>query len=92
MIYQRENIIEKHLVAAVKARGGTAYKFVSPSHANVPDRLCVMPGGRVFFVECKAPGKKPRPGQARELQRLRDKGAEVYELDSKDLSEIFPHE
>lgn len=91
MSYIRENIIEAHLVKEVKARGGMAYKFVSPSHSNVPDRLCVMPGGRIFFVECKAPGKTPRPGQRRELDRLRAKGAEVYELDSKDLTEIFPN-
>lgn len=92
MSYIRESIIEGNLVKEVKRRGGIAYKFVSPSHANVPDRLCFMPGGRVFLVECKAPGQKPRPAQAREIKRLRDLGVEVHELDSKDLAEIFQDE
>lgn len=54
-----------------------AYKFTSPGRRNVPDRICVLPGGRIVFVELKAPGKKPTAGQAREHQRLRDLGQQV---------------
>ncbi|WP_136050159.1 PDDEXK family nuclease [Klebsiella variicola] len=89
MNYVREHLIEEFLVREVKRRGGIAYKFVSPNRANVPDRLCIMPGGRIFFVECKAPSKNLRPGQRREIERMRDRGAEVFTLRNKDLSEIF---
>lgn len=79
----RESEIEKHLIKRVKERGGTPYKFVSPSRKGVPDRLCALPGGCVIFVELKAPGEEPRPEQAREHQRLRELGMKVLVIDSK---------
>ena len=77
-----ERDIEAHLVEGVKRLGGVAYKFTSPGRRNVPDRLCVLPGGRVVFVELKAPGKKPTAGQAREHRRLWDLGFPVRVCDS----------
>jgi len=56
----REKIIEKELVRAVKDKGGIAPKFTSPGFDGMPDRLVLLPGGRMGFVELKAPGKKPR--------------------------------
>lgn len=49
-----EKKIEAHLVKKVKEIGGVAYKFVSPSHRGVADRLVVLPGGGVVFVEVKS--------------------------------------
>ena len=72
-----EKDIEAHLVEGIKRLGGVAYKFTSPGRRNVPDRICVLPGGSIVFVELKAPGKKPTAGQAREHQRLRDLGQQV---------------
>ncbi|EHK3568807.1 VRR-NUC domain-containing protein [Escherichia coli] len=89
MAYQRESTIEKHLVAEVKKAGGQAYKFVSPGRRAVPDRLVLLPGGRVVFVECKAPREKPRPDQLREHERLRALGFTVVVLDSKNLEGII---
>lgn len=89
MAYERESIIEKHLTAAVKAAGGIAYKFVSPGRRSVPDRIVLLPGGRIVFVECKAPGKTPRADQLREHERLRALGFSVVVLDSKDLEGIL---
>lgn len=51
----RESDIERRLVQGVKKLGGRAYKFVSPGNVGVPDRLVVLPGGVVLFVEVKAP-------------------------------------
>ncbi|EJJ4019890.1 VRR-NUC domain-containing protein [Salmonella enterica] len=90
MAYERENLIEKHLVAEVKKAGGVAYKFISPGHRSVPDRIVLLPGGRIVFVECKAPGKAPRADQVREHERLRALGFTVVVLDSKNLGEIIP--
>ncbi len=71
MAYIRESTIEKYLVTEVKKSDGIAYKFLSPGRRAVPDRLVLLPGGRAVFVECKAPGEKPRPEQLREHERLR---------------------
>lgn len=85
----RESLIEKHLVEKVTEAGGIAYKFTSPGHRSVPDRLVLLPGGRLVFVECKAPGKKPRADQVREHERLRQLGFNVVVLDSKNLEGIL---
>jgi len=89
MAYTRESTIEKHLVTEVKKAGGIAYKFLSPGRRAVPDRLVLLPGGRAVFVECKAPGEKPRPEQLREHERLRALGLTVVVLDSKNLEGIL---
>ena len=78
-----EKEIEKYLVSEVKKLGGTAYKFTSPGHAGVPDRLCLMPNGTIFFVELKATGKTTRPLQEREILRIRAYGQRVYVTDSR---------
>ncbi|MDE9447806.1 VRR-NUC domain-containing protein [Xenorhabdus bovienii] len=85
----RESVIENHLVKEIKKAGGIAYKFVSPGRRSVPDRICVLPGGRVVFVECKAPGEKPRPDQLREHEKLRALSCEVVVLDNKNVEEIL---
>ncbi|MDE9443445.1 VRR-NUC domain-containing protein [Xenorhabdus bovienii] len=85
----RESVIENHLVKEIKKSGGISYKFVSPGRRSVPDRICVLPGGRVVFVECKAPGEKPRPDQLREHEKLRALGCEVVVLDNKNVGGII---
>lgn len=89
MTYERESLIEKRLVTEVKKAGGIAYKFVSPGKRSVPDRIVLLPGGRLVFVECKAPGKPPRADQTREHKRLRALGFTVVVLDSKNLEGIL---
>lgn len=89
MAYTRESLIEKYLIAEVKKAGGITYKLVSPGHRGVPDRLVMLPGGRMIFVECKSPGKKPQAEQLREHKRLRALGFTVVVLDSKNLKEIL---
>lgn len=59
----REKTIEQHLVKAVKNSGGIAPKLVSPGFDGMPDRLVLLPGGKIGFVEVKVPGKEPRPLQ-----------------------------
>ncbi|MEA4973955.1 hypothetical protein SDC9_105220 [bioreactor metagenome] len=77
-----EKTIEKKFATAVKKRGGIAVKFVSPSFAGMPDRLCLLPGGKLGFVEIKAPGKKPRPLQIARHKLLRQLGFKVFILDN----------
>lgn len=53
-----EEELERKLVNEVKQLDGRAYKFVSPGNAGVPDRLVILPGGKVGFAEIKRPGRK----------------------------------
>lgn len=77
-----ERQVEAHLVATCKAHGIDARKFTSPGHRAVPDRILLIPGGKVAFVECKAPGKKATLPQLREHAKLRRLGFLVYVVDN----------
>ena len=77
----REKTIEKKLVIAIKDMGGIAPKFMSPGLDGMPDRIVLLPGGRMGFVEVKAPGKVPRPLQEARHRMLRKLGFMVYVLD-----------
>jgi hypothetical protein len=59
----RESTIEKYFVAQVKAAGGVAFKFVSPSNRGVSDRIVCLPDGSTWFVELKAPSGRLSPLQ-----------------------------
>ncbi len=78
----REKETEMRLVRAVKASGGICPKLVSPGFDGMPDRMVLLPGGHTGFVEVKAPGRKPRPLQARRHEQLMALGFRVYVLDS----------
>ena len=80
----REKTIEKKLVIAIKVMGGIAPKFMSPGFDGMPDRIVLLPGGRMGFVEVKAPGKVPRPLQEARHRMLRRLGFQVYLLDAVD--------
>lgn len=80
----RENEIEKALTLTVKKREGLALKFISPGMSGVPDRLIMMKGGRIAFIELKAPGKKMRPLQIKRKRQLEALGFLVYCIDNKD--------
>ena len=78
----REKSIESKLTAEVRRVGGLAPKFVSPGLDGVPDRLILLPGGRVAFAELKAPGKTLRPLQAVRKRQLEALGFRVFVIDS----------
>lgn len=73
----READLEARLVRGVKAVGGVAYKFVSPGSVGVPDRLVVLPGGKIVFVELKAEDGRLSRMQVYQNAQLRGLGADV---------------
>ena len=77
----RESTIEITLVRAVRESGGLAIKLVSPGWAGAPDRLILMPGGKLAFVELKAPGHSLSPLQVRRKRQLEALGFSVYCVD-----------
>jgi len=81
----REKIIEQKLVRTVKDMGGIAPKLTSPGFDGMPDRLVLLSGGHMAFVEVKAPGEKPRPLQLARHGMLRRLGFKVYVLDDEQL-------
>lgn len=76
----RESEVEKKVVDYAKAKGWLVYKFVSPSQRGVPDRIFIC-GGEIFFIEFKAPGKKPTKLQNKVFSRIREELFEVYIID-----------
>ncbi len=80
----KEKTLERMLVRAVKNMGGLALKFVSPGMAGVPDRLVLLPEGKIAFVEMKAPGKEPTSLQRLRHGQLRDLGFRVVVIDGKE--------
>ena len=86
----QEKYIESKLVKAVKQMEGIALKFVSPGLDGMPDRLVILPMGRIAFVEVKSPGKKPRPLQLARHELLRKLGFKVFVLDdATDIEKIL---
>ena len=77
----REKGIEQKFTLMVKQTGGLALKFVSAGMNGMPDRLVLLPGGHMAFVEVKAPGKVPHPLQEARHRMLRKLGIKVYVLD-----------
>lgn len=86
----REKTVESKFTSAVKAKGGLAVKFTSPGFNGMPDRLVMFPGGRIAFVEVKAPGETLRPLQRSRLKLLRRLGFKAFVLDNtSDIPKII---
>jgi hypothetical protein len=79
----QEKTLERKLVERVKAMGGIVPKLVSPGFSGMPDRLVLLPGGKMAFVEVKGYGMKPRPLQIKRHGMLKKLGFKVYVLDDK---------
>ena len=69
-----ERDIERYLVRRTIEHGGVAYKWVSPGRVGVADRIVLLPGGVVWFVELKTATGRLSPWQkvfAAEMRRMR---------------------
>lgn len=79
-----EKTIEAYLRNQVKKRGGIAFKFVSQGYNGVPDRLIVMPGGSMYFVEVKNERGRLSPLQLQCHKMLEALGVHVFVVWSKE--------
>lgn len=77
-----ESRIERQICRLVTSAGGLCLKFVSPGFVGVPDRLVLLPGTPAFFIEVKAPGKKPTSRQRFVHRRLSALGHRVFVVDN----------
>ena len=80
----RERQIEQRLTQAVRQRQGLGPKWVSPGLDGVPDRIILLPDGRIAFAELKAPGRPLRPLQRRRKAQLEALGFRVYVIDNQE--------
>lgn len=85
----REAEIERQLVSYVKSIGGRAFKFVSPGNIGVPDRIVVLPGGVIWFVELKTSTGRLSPPQERQIAKLTELNANVFVLKGTDGLKAF---
>ena len=84
-----EKIIERSLNKAIKDLGGWSIKLLSSFIKGLPDRVCLLPKGKIIFVEVKSTGKKPTKAQQLVHKRLTDLGFKVYVIDKiHDIDEL----
>jgi hypothetical protein len=77
-----EREIETKVKEYARSKGWLAYKFTSPGHSFVPDGLFISPTGVVIFMEFKQLGKKPTPGQEREIARIIEHHTPCFVVDN----------
>ena len=86
----KEKTIEQQLVKEIKLLKGLCLKLSCPGFAGMPDRLILLPKGKIGFVEVKRQGEKPRPLQVSRHNLLRKLGFKVFVLDDeKQIKEII---
>lgn len=73
----KESEIERKLGEGIKKLGGLYYKFVSPNLPGVPDRIVILPGGRIIFVELKTEIGRLANIQKWVIEEMRKRGADV---------------
>lgn len=71
---QSEASLERKLLRVVKDAGGLTIKLPALWYVGIPDRLVLLPGARIFFIELKQRKKKATEHQAKWIRRLRSLG------------------
>ena len=84
-----EKDIERWLGNQLKKLGCIYMKFVSPGNDGVPDRIVVLPGGSVIFIELKATTGKLMANQRVQISRLRKQGALVFVITGMIEAKLF---
>ena len=92
-----EKAIERKMVQALEARGALAWKFTSPGRQGVPDRIVLLPGGRVVFVETKTQIGRLSAAQRITIKKMRDLGHDVRvvygaEQAARLIEEVMPND
>lgn len=87
---ESEKLLEKKLRIKIEELGGYCWKLPAIHVSGIPDRLCLLPMGRAFFVEVKTTKEKAQPLQLLWHKKLREIGFEVYVVDtSAQIEEII---
>lgn len=89
---KRERDIEEWMRKKIEQLGGVFMKWVSPGNDGVPDRVVILPGGAVYFIELKRDGERPRKLQKWQQDRLRKLGCDVRTVEGMKEARQFIEE
>lgn len=84
MQIESEKVLERKLNSGVKKLGGLSFKFVPQLISGIPDRIILLPGGRIFFAEIKTTKKKPKKLQMFWINNIRKLGFRVEVIDTSE--------
>ena len=87
MQIESEKDLERKLSHGVKKLLGLSFKFLPFLVAGIPDRICLLPGGRIFFAEIKTTKKTPEKLQKYWHLKLRKLGFRVEVIDTSEQIE-----
>lgn len=81
-----ESALEQNVRKYIRSLGGQCYKWVCPGENGVPDRICILPKGRIIFIELKRPGRKDGMSERQKkiFRVLKALGCEAWRIDSLD--------
>lgn len=79
-----EKIIERFLVDEIRRKKLVCLKYSNPNMVGYPDRVILLPGGKVIWVELKSKGRKPSKPQMIRMAELRGMGHDVRVIDSRE--------
>lgn len=89
--------VENALAKMIHDRGGLCYKFISPDNPGVPDRLRILPDGKIIFIELKAEFGRMQNIQKWQHDRMLKCRADVRTIRGMEqakalIKELFPHQ
>jgi hypothetical protein len=85
-----EKMIERYLCDSVKQMGGVCLKYSNAGMVGYPDRICLLSGGVVFWVELKSKDGRLNEAQKIRIRQLRGMGHTVNVCRSKeDVDEVL---
>ncbi len=87
-----ERQIEAKMVSMIRDRGGLCLKWESPGTAGVPDRIVLLPGGQIIFVELKTKIGRLANIQTWRIEQLRKLGADVRVIHGWEEARAFVEE
>lgn len=87
MKIESEKLLERKLRVKVEELGGYCWKLPAIHISGIPDRICLLPGGRVFFAEIKTTKEAARKLQLLWHRKLKELGFAVYVIDTSEQIE-----
>lgn len=82
---ESEKYLERKLAERIKKKGGLCLKLLSNHFLGLPDRMCLLPGGIIYFCEIKSTGFVRSPRQALVHRKLIQLGFKSYLVDNMDI-------